>query len=69
METRKGNLAAVILSGGSSLFTGLPERLEKELRKISPPQARSDVRYVSIIMVEVPFYYACTFATIPHYTL
>lgn len=44
IETRKSALGSVILSGGSSLFPGLPERVEKEIKRISPPQARSTVR-------------------------
>eukprot|EP01071_Lankesteria_metandrocarpae_P000898 Lankesteria_metandrocarpae@DN1127_c0_g1_i1.p1 len=47
METRRSTLAAVILSGGSTMFPGLPERLTKELKFTAPPQARSSVRVVA----------------------
>lgn len=47
IETRKQCLGSVILSGGSSLFPGLRERLEKELKRVSPPQARSVVHVMA----------------------
>eukprot|EP00382_Lankesteria_abbotti_P001695 CAMPEP_0113856596 /NCGR_PEP_ID=MMETSP0372-20130328/9353_1 /TAXON_ID=340204 /ORGANISM="Lankesteria abbotti" /LENGTH=385 /DNA_ID=CAMNT_0000831673 /DNA_START=98 /DNA_END=1255 /DNA_ORIENTATION=+ /assembly_acc=CAM_ASM_000359 len=47
METRRSALGAVILSGGSTLFPGLPERLTKEIKQTSPPQARSSVRVIA----------------------
>jgi len=47
IETRKAMMNAVILSGGSSQFPGLQERLEQELKCSAPPQARSDVRVLA----------------------
>eukprot|EP00917_Polyrhabdina_sp_WS-2016_P011378 GHVP01025072.1.p1 GENE.GHVP01025072.1~~GHVP01025072.1.p1 ORF type:complete len:238 (+),score=37.43 GHVP01025072.1:418-1131(+) len=47
LEIRKPLMASVVLSGGSSLFKGLPERLEAELKLTAPPQARSNVRIVA----------------------
>lgn len=44
IEARKAALQGVVVSGGTSLFPGFPERLEAELKRISPPQARAEVR-------------------------
>lgn len=44
METRKYILASIIVSGGTSLFPGFPERVEAEMVRIAPPQAKSVVR-------------------------
>ncbi len=37
MDVRKDLYSNVILSGGTTMFEGLPERLEKELVKLAPP--------------------------------
>lgn len=43
IETRKSQLNSVILSGGTSMLQGFQERLQKELKKIAPSQARGSV--------------------------
>eukprot|EP00923_Selenidium_pygospionis_P025224 GHVN01044433.1.p1 GENE.GHVN01044433.1~~GHVN01044433.1.p1 ORF type:complete len:429 (+),score=84.92 GHVN01044433.1:367-1653(+) len=47
METRKSLLNSVVLSGGTTLFQGLPERIEKEIRVAAPPQAWNHVRVIA----------------------
>ncbi|KAH8825839.1 actin family [Flagelloscypha sp. PMI_526] len=42
-ETRRELWRNVILSGGTSLFTGFPERLEKELSLLAPPSYKVGV--------------------------
>lgn len=44
IDQRKSLMGTVMLSGGSSLFPGLPERLEKEMKLTSPLQARGAVK-------------------------
>ncbi len=41
---RKAMLANVVLAGGSSMFQGMPERLEKELNAIAPAGLKAEVK-------------------------
>ncbi|PFH37538.1 actin like protein ALP1 [Besnoitia besnoiti] len=47
IESRKSLVGSIVLSGGSSMFPGFPERLEQELKNTSPPQARPHVHVLS----------------------
>eukprot|EP00922_Rhytidocystis_sp_ex-Travisia-forbesii_P020103 GHVS01029637.1.p1 GENE.GHVS01029637.1~~GHVS01029637.1.p1 ORF type:complete len:441 (+),score=56.83 GHVS01029637.1:40-1323(+) len=47
LETRKTLMSNIVVSGGSSMFPGFPERLENELRNTAPSQARSSVRVIA----------------------
>merc|ERR1712028_213670 len=37
VDIRKALYSNVVLSGGSTMFTGIPERMEKELKALVPP--------------------------------
>ena len=45
IDTRRAMLHNVILSGGNSMFPGMKERLEKELRALAPPKL--DVKVIA----------------------
>ena len=45
VDVRKDLLKNVILSGGSTMYEGLPERLKSEITKLCPPG--SEVRIIS----------------------
>ncbi|KEP60063.1 UNVERIFIED_CONTAM: actin like protein ALP1 [Hammondia hammondi] len=47
IESRKSLIGSIVLSGGSSMFPGFPERLEQELKNTAPPQARPHVHVLS----------------------
>ena len=47
VEQRETLFNNIVLSGGSSLFLGLPERLSKEIIKIAPPNMQSKVRVIA----------------------
>jgi actin len=37
IDVRKGLYANIVLSGGSTMFQGLPERIEKKIVRLAPP--------------------------------
>lgn len=47
MQIRKALLGSLVLSGGTTLCQGLPERVEKEIRQAAPPQAWGQVRVIA----------------------
>ncbi|KAH8741181.1 actin [Cryptosporidium ryanae] len=44
IEVRKSLMSSIILSGGTSLFSGIVERFEEELMYICPSQAKNNIR-------------------------
>jgi actin len=40
IDVRKDLYANIVLSGGSTMFQGLPERIEKEIIRLAPPTTR-----------------------------
>lgn len=47
-EIRKDLYSSIILTGGSSMFDSLPERLTKEIQKLVPSSAASSVKVVAM---------------------
>ena len=43
MTLRKDLFANVVISGGNTMFSGLPERLSKEMTALAPPTAKVNV--------------------------
>jgi actin beta/gamma 1 len=44
IDVRKDLYANIVLSGGTTMFTGLPERLQKEVAKLAPSAVSSKVK-------------------------
>jgi actin len=43
IDVRKDLYLNIVLSGGTTMFNGFPERLEKEIRLLAPPAARINI--------------------------
>jgi actin len=43
IDVRKELYANIVLSGGTTMFTGLPERIEKEIIRLAPPTVKVKV--------------------------
>jgi actin len=43
IDVRKDLYANIVLSGGTTMFTGLPERIEKEIIRLAPPTIKVKV--------------------------
>jgi actin len=43
IDVRKDVYANIVLSGGSTMFQGLPERIEKEIIRLAPPPMKIKV--------------------------
>jgi actin-related protein len=48
MDIRKDLYSNIILSGGSTMFSGLPERLTKEIQKLAPSATSSKVKVIAM---------------------
>lgn len=48
VDVRKDLYQNIVLSGGTTLFAGLPERLTKEVRKLAPPAMSSKVKVIAV---------------------
>jgi len=48
VEIRKDLYSNIILSGGNTMFDGLPERLTKEIQKLTPSAASNKVKVVAL---------------------
>ena len=46
LEIKKGLLNNIVLSGGNSMFPGLRDRLEKEIKKLAPQNLKEEVRVI-----------------------
>jgi len=49
IDTRRTLLQNVVLSGGSTMFTGFPERLARELRTLAPTASQANIRVVQSV--------------------
>jgi actin beta/gamma 1 len=48
VEIRKDLYSNIILSGGNTMFEGLPERLTKEIQKLTPSAASNKVKVIAL---------------------
>lgn len=48
LDIRKDLYSNIILSGGSTMFPGLPERLSKEIQKLAPSATSSKVKVIAM---------------------
>ena len=48
VEIRKDLYSNIILSGGNTMFEGLPERLTKEIQKLTPSAASNEVKVIAL---------------------
>jgi len=48
VDVRKDLYQNIVLSGGSTMFAGLPERLTKEVQKLSPQNMSSKVKVIAV---------------------
>ena len=46
-DIRKDLYGNIILSGGTTMFRGMKERLEKEIRKLAPPTMKNKVKVIA----------------------
>ena len=47
LDIRKDLYNVIILSGGNSMFKGLPERFEKEIRQLAPPKMEEEIKVIA----------------------
>ena len=47
IDVRKDLYNCVVLSGGSSMYTGLPERLSKEIKALAPESMKEEVKVIA----------------------
>ena len=48
VEIRKDLYSNIILAGGNTMFEGLPERLTKEIQKLTPSAASNKVKVIAL---------------------
>jgi len=48
VDVRKDLYQNIVLSGGTTLFAGLPERLTKEVQKLAPSAIKSKVKVIAV---------------------
>jgi actin-related protein len=48
VDVRKDLYQNIILSGGTTLYAGLPERLTKEVQKLAPQAIKSLVKVIAV---------------------
>ena len=47
IDIRKELYNNIVLSGGNSMFNGLPERLTKEIKAVAPKSMKEEVRVIA----------------------
>ena len=47
IDVRKDLYNCVVLSGGSSMYNGLPERLSKEIKALAPESMKEEVKVIA----------------------
>ncbi len=48
VDVRKDLYSNIVLSGGTTLYAGLPERLTKEIQKLAPQSMASKVKIIAV---------------------